>query len=167
MSKYFIKKIEIENLKGQLNESLIWAFHVDKVPPHVGISIDGLYYSMKVNEADIDLDVNAIFQVVQRKKIPTIVVKLRSADTVSQLKEIFKSYGPKIVEGDSCMTPVLTFLRQDKNLLLDDLILSLQEQNQVDEIIGVNLPDEFEGIPSYSHKEVQEHIYQLQHVKRR
>jgi len=68
MSSYPINKIntiEIEKLRTGI---FLWVFHVDKIPPHVGISIDGVYFSMKVSDCDFKLDVDTVYQVVQRKK---------------------------------------------------------------------------------------------------
>ena len=56
-----------------LNNGLfLCVLHADKTPPHIGISINGLYYSLKAKGKDIALPVNEVFKVVERKKIATV-----------------------------------------------------------------------------------------------
>ena len=83
MSSYPINKIntiEIEKLRKGI---FLWAFHVDKIPPHVGVSIDGVYFSMKFSDCDFKLDVDTVYQVVQRKKIPAFIIPLKNNENSS------------------------------------------------------------------------------------
>ena len=35
------------------NDVLIWIFHIDKIPPHIGISSQGVFFSLKSNGKDL------------------------------------------------------------------------------------------------------------------
>jgi hypothetical protein len=166
MSNYNIKHI-VDIDKVQLKKgTFLWAFHVDKIPPHVGISIDGFYFSMKASECDFNLDVETVYQVVHRKKIPSFLVSILHTQNLDQLKMIFKQYGNKIKKGESCMTPVIQFLEENEQFLLEELLESLTQSNRIESVMGLHLPKEFEQVPFYTHEDVQSHIAQLKNVKR-
>lgn len=166
MSNYTIKHIRDID-KVQLKKgTFLWAFHVDKIPPHVGISIDGFYFSMKASECDFNLNVETVYQVVQRKKIPSFLVSILHTQQLTALKMIFNEYGNKIKIGDSCMTPVIRFLEENEQFLLEELLDSLTQSNRIDSVMGLHLPKEFEHLPFYTHEDVQLHIAQLKNVKR-
>ena len=38
----------------------LWVFHADKIPPHIGISLDGCFFSLKSSGVDIDLELSLI-----------------------------------------------------------------------------------------------------------
>ena len=37
---------------SETNDVLIWIFHADKIPPHIGISSQGFFFSLKSNGKD-------------------------------------------------------------------------------------------------------------------
>jgi len=166
MSNYKIQHISDID-KVQLKKgAFLWAFHVDKIPPHVGISIDGFYFSMKASECDFNLDVETIYQVVLRKKIPSYLVSVLHTQSLDRLKMVFKEYGNNIKTGESCMTPVIRFLEENEQFLLEELLENLHLTNRIKSVMGIHLPKEFEQVPFYTHEDVQLHIAQLKHVKR-
>ena len=166
MSSYPLNKIntiEIEKLRKGI---FLWAFHVDKIPPHVGVSIDGVYFSMKFSDCDFKLDVDTVYQVVQRKKIPAFIIPLKNRGTLDNLQTIFSEYGSKIKDGESCMTPVLRFLGEDEELLLEELLTHLFHSEKLEVVFGLNLASDFKGIPFYTFNQVQLHIQNLKDAKR-
>jgi hypothetical protein len=165
MSNYPIQYIQSFEKSLVEQGAFIWAFHVDKVPPHVGISIDGCYFSMKAFESDFNLDVEAVYQVVQRKKIPTFLIAVKEVNNLEGLKSIFNQYGSKIKEGESCMTPVLRFLGENE-LLLEELLIHLFQSKRIDSVLGIHLPEQFDQLPFYTSNDVQIHIQQLKNVSR-
>jgi hypothetical protein len=166
MSNYPIQHIQIFEKSFVEQGTFIWAFHVDKVPPHVGISIDGCYFSMKASEYDFNLDVEAVYQVVQRKKISTFLIAIKDVYNLEGLKSIFREYGTKIKEGESCMTPVLRFLGENEELLLDELLIHLFQTKRIDSVLGIHLPEQFNQLPYYTSNDVQIHIQQIKNVSR-
>ncbi len=166
MSNYPIQHIQTFEKSLVEQGAFIWAFHVDKVPPHVGISIGGCYFSMKASECDFNLDVEAVYQVVQRKKIPTFLIAVKEINNLEGLKSIFKEYGIKIKEGESCMTPVLRFLGENEELLLEELLIHLFQSKKIDSVLGIHLPEQFNQLPYYTSNDVQIHIQQLKNVSR-
>ena len=83
--------------KHQLNDvsddsdQLIWLFHVDKIPPHIGISSQGVFFSLKSNGQD-EISTYKVNQIVENKSIKLIKVKLRCVLSSSALKEVFANY---------------------------------------------------------------------------
>ncbi len=166
MSNYPINKIESIDIEKLRKGIFLWAFHVDKIPPHVGISIDGFYFSMKVSDCDFKLEVETVYQAIQRKKIPSFVVPFKNVGTLGELQDIFREYGSKIREGESCMTPVLQFLGEKEELLLEELLTKLFQLEKMDVVFGLNLSIDYQRIPYYTFDQVQIHIQNLKDVKR-
>jgi hypothetical protein len=157
---------KIDEIPFDLQDGVyIWAFHVDKIPPHVGISFYGKYFSLKAFEVDMELEVEIIHKVTIRKKIPTYIIPLNNVKDVKSFKEEFQKFGNQIQEGESCMTPILSFLEYSSSLLLEELIALLIRDKKVEKIFGINLPEHFSGLSVYNEQDVQNHIQKLRNAK--
>ncbi|MFN5846790.1 MAG: hypothetical protein ACK46O_13885, partial [Flavobacteriia bacterium] len=75
MSDFGFKRIwSIEDENELQKGFFLWILHADKVPPHVGCSIDGNYYSLKVSGKDEGVNVAKVQTVIEKKGILTIVI---------------------------------------------------------------------------------------------
>lgn len=166
MSNY-LDRIQLPILFPSVDRGVfIVGLHVDKIPPHVGIVVDGHYFSLKVHTKDVDVLFSSLEVVIKRKKIPTLLVEIQPSIALSQVRNIFENYGSAILPGDSCMSPLLGMLRMPQSYLLDDVLTALEQSGQVKEVYGMYLPTSYEGIPSYSNADVQQRINSLRYVKR-
>ena len=64
------------------------------------------------------------------------------------------------------MTPVLRFLGEDEELLLEELLSHLFQNKKLEVVFGLNLARDFKGIPFYTFNQVQLHIQNLKDAKR-
>ena len=147
------------------NGVFIVCLHVDKIPPHVGLLVDGRYFSLKVHSSDFDVLFSSVETIVQRKGIPTLIVEIQPSISLDQVKSVFSTYGSTILPNDSCMTPLLGMLRMPQTYLLDEVLSDLEQSGQIKNVYGVNLPDPFNGIPFYNNEQVQQRINQLRYAK--
>src|SRR5574343_30024 len=70
----------------------IWIWYADKIPPHIGCSINGFYFSLKVNGKDNGISVSKAFQVIQKKAIPSVFVKVKTELNQSEVELAYESY---------------------------------------------------------------------------
>lgn len=144
----------------------IICLHVDKIPPHVGLVVDGKYFSLKVNAKDDGIQFTSVETVIQRKEIPTLIVEIQPSLSLTQVKSVFDSYGSVILPDDSCMTPLLGMLRMPQTYLLDEVLVALEQSGQIKNVFGMYLPATFQGIPSYTNEDVQDRINTLRRATR-
>jgi hypothetical protein len=105
MSELLIKGIK------KANESLfdkgthLVLFYVNKTPPHLAIISDGKYFSITVKGDQIGEEVIPIFQLIQRKRIPTLFVSLRESVAPEFLLESFRETSLNKL-GTTCIEPI-------------------------------------------------------------
>jgi hypothetical protein len=141
--------------------------HADKIPPHLGIMIDGKFYSQKVNGKDLGVDYKKLLKIIQKKNIPTLFYALNSVSKKS-IKTVFEYIPSEIKNKQTCLNPINRALTEGEDFqIVSELISYLEENNQVEEVYGLNLPNSFVAIPSYSREDVEKRIAFLRDDKRR
>ena len=166
MMSYKIKDCqEIE--KGQLLKGVfIWVIHANKIPPHIGISSNGKFFSLKVNGKDNGEASDIILKVLEKKKIHTLFIEVKALK-LSELALIFNRFKDLKSPEITCLTPIIEFLKEDSKIeTVSELLVNLDKKNQIKSFFGLNLTDDFVGIPSYSKIDIQNRILKLQDVKR-
>ena len=69
MSSFEFENVLDLNSESALKEGFfLWIWHADKIPPHIGCSINGVYFSLKVNGKDDKKESNNALLVIQQKK---------------------------------------------------------------------------------------------------
>ncbi len=159
------KNIDNEDFKLGI---FLWVFHADKIPPHIGISKDGLYFSLKVSGKDENISVQKITKLLSTKKIPTLVIKTSENSIKNrQLETVFEKYQKANSDGLTCLTPITEiYFSETQDLILLELLNLLNEAGVVETIFGINLPADYIGIPAYSRSDIKNRLYQLTHAKR-
>ena len=159
------KNIDNEDFKLGI---FLWVFHADKIPPHIGISKDGLYFSLKVSGKDENISVQKITKLLSTKKIPTLDIKTSENSIKNRhLETVFEKYQKANSDGLTCLTPITEiYFSETQDLILLELLNLLNEAGVVETIFGINLPADYSGIPAYSRSDIQNRLYQLTHAKR-
>lgn len=145
----------------------LWILHADKIPPHIGISKNGFYYSLKVSGKDEHFSVEKLIALLNRKKIASLVIKSsENSIRVQQLAEVFDKY--QSIENDkhTCLTPISEiYFSEPKDLILSELLNLLNEAGVLEEIYGINLPTSYGGILYYERNDIQNRLNHLKYVK--
>lgn len=159
------KNIDKEDFKLGI---FLWVFHADKIPPHIGISKDGFYFSLKVSSKDENISVEKICKLLKTKKIPTLIIKTSENSIKNrQLETVFKKYKTANADELTCLTPITEiYFSETQDLILIELLNLLNEAGVMETIFGINLPTDYKGIPAYSRQDIQNRLYQLRHAKR-
>lgn len=154
--------------KNQLDFGIyLWIIHADKIPPHIGISYHGNYYSLKISGKD-DLDSTAIFKVIELRKIPSLFVKVKEHSlSLEHFWEIKSKYSSIDDEADSCIYPILEMFHVvEEKYLLFELIHFLKKKGDIESIFGLNLPFGYKGIKQYVFDDVLNYLRSLEYAKR-
>lgn len=136
----------------------LWIFHVDKIPPHVGISQDGFFYSLKSNGKDFSLE-SSVFQIIENKNIKCVILKLNNKSKKTVIKAVFDQYERALSAEVSCLTPIKEILNLDKDIpKLASLLSELESRNMIEGYSGFNVTKSECGILKYEVSDIDKRL---------
>lgn len=134
---------------SEVNDVLIWIFHIDKIPPHIGISSQGIFFSLKSNGKDY-IDTNYVNQISVNKGIKLLKVKLRFNISSSYIERIYEDYTFATSAECSCLSPIKKVLNMPKEVMkLSDLLKVLKERDLITGWQSINVSEQEAGIRAY------------------
>lgn len=166
MSRFDFKYIESLEAMDLNQGNYLWIWHATKIPPHIGASSKGLYYSLKVSGKDAALPVNRIQHLIRDKQIPFIAIELNGS--IRAIEDVFASYFFAKAGELSCLEPIKNWLSVDSSCeKLEDLLLEIQAEGKIGRIAGIHLPTDFKFLPQYTKKEINNRLSKLEDAQRR
>ena len=150
MPNYVMDNIESFSVEKVSKGAVIWALHADKIPPHIGISVDGLFFSLKANGKDLAVPIENLLEIVTRRRIALLCFSLKDILSEQRMKEIFACYDKTIPNQVTCLNPIKTVLKQEQSDKLVELLSSLEKERRITHIYGLNIPANFFGIKDYN-----------------
>lgn len=150
--------MKVQDLNSWDKTSLsIWILYADRIPPHLGISDSSGYFSLKVNGKDEALDHDSILELVRRKNIPTLVYSLKQSDYLP-LSLVFSSH--QVADGQfaTCLFPLREVCGVVGAETIHDLLNYFEANSLIEEVHGINLPENFTGISDYKFEDVVKRI---------
>ena len=159
----------ISNLKDSTifdNSFFLWIWYADKIPPHIGCSINGRYYSLKVNGKDEGLLTSKVVSVIEIKKIPSVFVQLKKDFSPSEIRSIFASYQQAESTKNTCLTPITELFQcSDSIFQLSELLKYLKERGEIETFFGLNLTEDYRNLPNYTQDDIKSRLLKLENVK--
>lgn len=150
---------------GLLKEGvLLWIWYADKIPPHLGISVHGSYYSLKYNGKDQDMCVAQPLKVIRDRKISTLLINLDLPLTMLTVHAVFEMFDKAASNGATCLDPIKKSLSISNANTVFDLLNKLQSENKIKAVHGINLPDSYLGIPAYGIDEIRSRLIKLENA---
>lgn len=149
---------------SSLNEEglFLWIWNPEYKSPHIGVSINGEYFSLKKEAKQEEVDVVKILSMISRKEKPILFVELKPIVSKLQIQEAFKDYSSCEVDECSCSLPILNLFGVDKeNAILFDLLNKLNENSIIKAYFQMHLVDKFDTIPSYSYADVHNNLQKM------
>lgn len=148
------------------NGFFLWVWYADKIPPHIGCSINGNYFSLKVNGKDENIETSKVLAVIQRKKIPTVILKVESNCSVDSVRTNYLKYKNAESGKNTCLTPITQLLNcSDVAFQLSDLLVYLKNNNQIESVFGLNLANDYKGIPTYTLNDIENRLRKIENAK--
>jgi hypothetical protein len=162
MFDYIFKDVDFSPRIDSFSGIHLWIIHADKTPPHIGFSIDNHYFSLKANGKDNGISIDSILQIIQKKKIGTVLVKLNCDLTFQETKLAFDAFDSAKGLNSSCLVPIRNVLKAPNSISkLSELLHFLETQNMIYSVFGLHLSNDYKGIKSYTTTEIQQRIEKL------
>ena len=148
--------------------------HASRIPPHVGVLINGNYNSLTIKGHELNVSVEVLLKTIQQKKIEALFIQLvkHPVFSLEYQKEICQHYIKQFTQVKpneaTCLSPVKLFLQEfyalcatEKELLFE-LTERLKQNNYITQVIGLNVDDKLEeeqfSLPMYTAEELQKVI---------
>lgn len=164
MFSYTFRHID-QSSEIDFSRNVIWVLHADKAPPHIGFSSENTFFSLKVSGKDEGLNTDNVLELIQRKKIPTLLIQLTEIRSSEDVKSEYDLFERAVFGSITCLNPIRNLLNQPEATQLSDLLSRIETTIQI--VAGLNLPNEYKTLPSYSTNEIHSYIKQLSsHVER-
>ena len=144
----------------------LWIWYADKIPPHIGCSIHGHYYSLKVNGKDEGLLTSKVVSVIENKKIPSVFVQLKKDFNPSEIQTVFSKYQLAESTKNTCLTPITELFQcSDSIFQLSELLKNLKERGEIETVFGLNLTEDYRNLPNYTQDDITSRLLKLENVK--
>ena len=140
--------------------TFLWVIHADKIPPHIGLSIDGRFYSLKAKGVDFDRDAALMLQVIKTKAIKTLFYRLPQMDIV-QVQEMFNRFTTATSDNATCLQPIKELVNDAVSPTIHGLLETLAEREQLSEVFGLNIDSSFTGIHDYTLADIHQRLDKL------
>lgn len=148
-------------------KSLLWIINVKSIPPHIGISSQNKFFSLKHNGKDEGRDTNFLLSKMIKNGIPVVFSELKMKIELSKIKTCFSDYTRADQIQNSCLKPILDVLNlSGKHQKISDLLRFLSASNQITNFYSLNIPTDKVSIPYYSIEKISETLRKLSHVER-
>lgn len=145
----------------------IWIWHANKIPPHIGVSIDGKYFSLKVKGKDEQLPVNKIKDIITKKSIGTFIIQTDFNSNLKNVASVFKRFTKAESLKTTCLNPIQEIYGlKGKKMILAELLNNFQTKGIITKVFSINLDAECRGIPKYGKKEIEARLIHLENAKR-
>lgn len=147
----------------QLNQGcFLCIWYANKIPPHIGIIIQGRYYSLKVKGKDSDIPVSEIVKLIQKKKITTVIAEVKTTIDIHRISTVFSTYSKAEASKVTCLTPITEVFGVKEHVnMLSELLNYFQSKQQIGQLFGLNLESDFKGILTYGKEEIESRLKQL------
>ncbi len=140
-----------ESTSGLLKGTWLVILHAGRIPPHVGLMINGNYNSLTIKERELNVKAEALLKTISQKKIETICFKLVKQPVFSEdyqlevYQEQLQQFTSVKQNEATCLSPIKLFfeefyaIRNNSSTLLFDFVESLFENEYVTDCVGLNM----------------------------
>ncbi|MBI2259879.1 MAG: hypothetical protein HYU67_13400 [Flavobacteriia bacterium] len=165
MSFFQFKTIQEFKVESFVNKTFLWIIHADKIPPHIALSVNEQYFSLKINGKDIQ-NVQTILSFIIKKKIPFILVELTHDSSYEKRFDIIVNKYPQVNHQITCIVPLIEILlNKTKSFILPELLNELNQKKRIVNYFGLFLPNFHHFVLSYNKNDVQQRVNQLLNKK--
>ncbi|MDG1334169.1 MAG: hypothetical protein P8P74_17685 [Crocinitomicaceae bacterium] len=144
-----------------MNSPYLWIWNPRAVPPHMGLSIDGCYFSLKANGLDFNSDLQDLIGVISRKRLPVLAVELNLELTKDNFKSEFSKFERTIANEVTCLNPIKNVLNFSEVRKLSELLTNLDENDLLGKITSWNIEDSTIELADYSTEDIHKHLVSL------
>lgn len=165
---YTLSVLQLHDKELFSKNTWIVILHASRIPPHVGILVEGSYNSLTIKGQELNIPIVVLLKTIQHKKIETLFIQLKKHPVFSPdyQKEIaqhyIKQYTQVKANEASCLSPVKLFLQEfyalplNLNEVLFELVERLKRNAYIQHTIGYYISETNEfSLPVYSNEQLQ------------
>ena len=146
----------------------IWVFHWDKIP-HLGLSLDGKYFSTTLFGNQLGEETDKFFRLAKRKMIPCFLIKLDENQFQNlNFESLLQEFNTDLSTAETCLYPIKKVLSLDHEKMdtLVQLIVQLEKNATISAYLTIQAVQEI-SLNAYCKNDVLEMINkQLKHATR-
>lgn len=92
--------------------------HASRIPPHIGLMINGNYNSLTIKERELNVKLEALLKIISQKKIETLFVKIIKHQVFSEefqlltFQEQPKQFTVVKENEATCLSPIKLFFEE-------------------------------------------------------
>lgn len=154
-------------------DSWLVILHANRIPPHIGLLINGKYQSLTIKGHELNIDIKALEKTITIKHIETLFIKLKTHPVFSlsfqtEIAQYYIQQYERVQSNQStCLSPIKLFLQEFYVLpyledeLLFDLIERLKSNDYISEILSTQIELENQKeikLPRYTNTELGNRI---------
>jgi hypothetical protein len=173
-SKYLIAFEDLKDPSLINKGTWLMVLHASRIPPHIGLMIDGNYNSLTIKERELNVSSAALLKTISQKKIESLFLKLEKHPVFSSdhqlniFQEQLTQFTAVKPNEATCLTPIKLFfeefyaIQNNKEQLFYDFVDVLYQNDYIIKAIGTNVKCLTENnmfhLPHYTNEELQEKI---------
>jgi hypothetical protein len=142
-------------------KTTLWVIHANKIPPHLGISFESKFFSLKVNGKDLGLNTETLISLFKRKGTSVLLIEIEDKPELP-LPIVFENYAYASSNGSTCLDPVSAALNIKGCRTVHELLSQLEVKAKVLNYFGINLPTDFSGVPFYTRSAIVDRLKKLE-----
>jgi len=136
------------------------------VPPHLGLIVNGKYYSTSAKGSRVGEKTELILRRVNQTLIPTLFIELDLKQDIKKLVDAFEKY-PKLKEKQTCLLPIKDYVNSmglgvSSARFVFELLPILQQRNLILESFSLHMSDSSFELKVYSKEDIANRIVKLQ-----
>lgn len=175
MPEYKINDIVVGQESKLTKGFFIYLQNIDKVPPHLGIVLDGKNYSLSACGKAVGDSAEGLLRLIYRKKTKVLFFSINNEEglfTPKVITQILEKYTSISAENTSCLTPIKDFFSEAMDLnteglnFIFNLLPELYRKKLITEVQAFNMEGLIQegsyAMRTYTFKEINERIRQLQ-----
>ncbi len=173
-TKYLIPFEEAKDAAVLTKGTWLVILHASRIPPHVGLMVDGNYNSLTIKERELNVSSEALLKMISQKKIEALFLKIvkhpvfSSDHQLNIFQEQLNQFTAVKQNEATCLSPLKLFfeefyaIRNNKEQLFYDFIDELNQNDYLTQVFGLNIKESEENnvfaLPHYTNEELQERI---------
>lgn len=140
----------------------LWVFHADKIPPHIGVSQNGSFYSLKSSGVDLGLETDKVLSLILRKRIPSFIIQVKDNTVTKSAHSVFEQYSQTEAGKTTCLTPVKEMFGCSQPKKLSELLRDLDTESKILNVFRLNGDNDLIGIRAYDPERITERLVALE-----
>ncbi len=169
---YALQFSELKDPKILLKGTWLVILHASRIPPHVGLVINGNYNSLTIKERELNVSLEALLKTISQKKIETLFIGIVkhpvfSSDHQLNIFQHQLQQFTSVKHGEAtCLSPIKLFfeefyaIKKNEEILFFDFLELLKENNYISETFAVNIKGDEFTFNAYTAEELQDRIKQ-------